>query len=197
MSLPSPDEADDISEEEWEDITAGMPPLGPEREPPRVSRETPATPVEVIPEEPGDDLRDEPPAHAARDWAKPAAGGRSKRARVTVATKREVASKLALMLMPPAQLWSLVDPTCGGAALEVIPNAAPAYAELICQSPRAVEFFLGTGGTFLLWWNAIVMTWPLLSAVLTHHVMAETAPAPAVDATLPPQPQPDLSQYVA
>ena len=196
-SLPSPADADELTDEDWEDISADMPELAPEREPERVSRETPGPAVETISEEPGDDLRDPPPAHADRDWAKPSAGGKSKRAaRVTVATKREVASKLALMLMPPAHLWSLVDPTCGGTAVEIIPNAAPAYAELICQSPRAVEFFLGTGGTFLLWWNAMVMTWPLLQAVLTHHVM--TGPqAPQVDPTLPPQSQPDLSQYVA
>lgn len=139
---------------------------------------------------------DDNPAHTARRR-----GGRARRApkpesapapRVTAAVSRDIEGKVAFWLGISAEPWALVDPYCGGALLEAVPDLARGWTPILCQSPAVVKY-LSKSSTFMLWTNALMSTRPVVEAVIAHHVTKRVV----LDKEGKPEPAaaPDFSQY--
>jgi hypothetical protein len=192
--LPSPDEADAMTDDDFDAFDLGpvMPEPGPEPAPGGVSREPP---VEDITPDGTDDLSDAPAAHGRRDWARPSRGGKTRRTvKVNAAVRKDIGAKVGLMLEIPGRVWQARDPVCGTAFVDARPGISDALAEIVCQSADLVEWFTGPGGSFMLWLNLAAACWPVVTVILAHHVLRQDLEA-MQDATTPPQP--DLSRYAA
>jgi hypothetical protein len=94
--------------------------------------------------------------------------------KVTAAVRRDVEGMLAFAFGMSGQMWSMIDPVCGGQALELGPNLAKKYTPIVCQSPSAVKF-LTKSGKFALYIDAAVATWPLVQVVVAHHLTKSVA----------------------
>jgi hypothetical protein len=89
--------------------------------------------------------------------------------RVTAAMKRDIEGKVAFGLMVTGQIWSMTDPVCGGAFLEVSPNAAKDLTPILCQSPDVVRFLTKTGN-YILWLNLMMTLAPVFQVIFAHHI---------------------------
>ena len=135
---------------------------------------------------------DEPPAHARRDWhAKAPKGPRAKAPRLTAAVRGDIAAKLDFMLEIPGRVWQARDPLCGGAFVAQRPEISRSLTEIVCRSPQLVEWFTGTGGGFIMFLDLGAALFPVLQAVMAHHVY-HSAEGPDQDIN-----QSDLSRYAA
>jgi hypothetical protein len=180
--LPGPDVAD-------EDLDLGL--IGP---PPPV--EPPA--LASVPDDDGDGedevSPDPPPGHARQDNAGPRRGrpaaGHGGKVRVTATVRKDIEAKVTIMLIVPGKIWQARDPFCGGTFVDTIPQQAPAWANIICDSPDLVEFFTGAGGAFMKYLELLTILQPVAMAVWAHHV------AHTVELVDGP-PQPDLASYAA
>lgn len=106
--------------------------------------------------------------------------------RVTAAVRRDVEGMLAFSFGMGGQMWSMIDPICGGKALDMGPILAKKYTPIICQSPSAVKF-LTKSGKFALYIDAAVATWPLVQVVIAHH-LARTVSVQGANGQGTPQP---------
>lgn len=104
--------------------------------------------------------------------------------RVTASVKRDIEGKLAFAFGMAGQTWSLADPVCGSVLMESGPAMAKAYMPLICQSPDMVRW-LSKGGSFLLWADALMATWPLLQAIFAHHIARTISAQQSPNGTVP------------
>lgn len=146
-------------------------------------------------------------------WAGGRGGGATQRpaaapVKVSTATVRDIEGKLALLAAVPMAAFEAVDPACGGAAAEVLPQSIKAAVPLICQSETALRW-LTEGGTYFLWLSLAQAIAPAVTMGWRHHVShtvtvvnGRAVPAtrlpdgrivPAADA--PPEPQQDWSAY--
>jgi hypothetical protein len=128
--------------------------------------------------------------------------------KVTPAVLRDIEGKLALLLAIPAAGWEAIDPICGGAFADTMPDAIRKAVPVIAQSPAAMRW-LAEGGPWILALDLAVALMPTAKAVYQHHwahsvmvVDGRAVPArrlangqvvPAADA--PPEPAPDWSAY--
>lgn len=90
--------------------------------------------------------------------------------RVTASVRRDVEGMLAFAFGMSGQMWSMIDPLCGGTMLENGPKLAKAYTPIICQSPSAVKF-ITKSGKFAMYIEAAVATWPIVQTVFAHHIV--------------------------
>lgn len=146
-------------------------------------------------------------------WAGGRGGGATQRpaaapVRVSAATVRDIEGKLALLAAVPMAAFEAVDPACGGALAENLPQSIRAAVPLICQSETALRW-LTEGGTYFLWLSLAQALAPAVTMGWRHHVShtitvvnGRAVPArrlpdgrivPAADA--PPEPQQDWSAY--
>lgn len=98
--------------------------------------------------------------------------------RVTASVRRDIEGKLAFGFGIMAQTWSLADPVCSMALMESGPAMAKAYTPLVCQSPDLVRW-LSKGGSFLLWMDALMTTWPLIQVIFAHHIAKTISAMPS------------------
>jgi hypothetical protein len=89
--------------------------------------------------------------------------------KVTAAVRRDVEGMLAFSFGMSGQMWSMIDPICGGKMLDMGPVLAKKYTPIVCQSPSAVKF-LTKSGKWALYMDAAVATWPLVQVVIAHHL---------------------------
>lgn len=89
--------------------------------------------------------------------------------RVTAAMKRDIEGKIAFGLMVTGQMWSMTDPVCGNAFLEVSPDAARDLTPILCQSPEVVRF-LTKSGNYMLWVKLVMTLAPVFQVVFAHHI---------------------------
>lgn len=89
--------------------------------------------------------------------------------RVTAAMKRDIEGKVAFGLMVTGQMWSMTDPVCGNAFLEVSPDAARDLTPILCQSPEVVRFLTKTGN-YMLWVRLVMTLAPVFQVVFAHHI---------------------------
>lgn len=104
--------------------------------------------------------------------------------RVTASVRKDIEGKLALGFLMLGQTWSLADPLCGMALVDAGPAMAKNYMPLICQSPEVVRW-MSKGGSFLLWVNALMATWPVIQMVFAHHIAGTIEVVPSVNGAGP------------
>jgi hypothetical protein len=121
---------------------------------------------------PGPTDPDPPPAHGRRQWrketkqaARPAAS-----VRVTAGVRKDVNAKLSILLGVPGSVWQARDPLCGGTFMEELPNISAAFANFVCESPDLLEWFVGSGGRFMLVLDILASLMPIGTVVMAHHV---------------------------
>lgn len=107
-------------------------------------------------------------------WAGGRGGGGNQRppaapVKVNAATVRDIEGKLALLAAVPMAAFEAVDPACGGAAAEVLPQSIKAAVPLICQSETALRL-LTEGGTYFLWLSLAQALAPAVTMGWRHHV---------------------------
>lgn len=137
---------------------------------------------------------DEPPAHARKDWAALAPDGTLPR--VTQAVRRDVAAKIGIPLAITGAVYEMRDPYCGGAFQGIRKDLAAELADLACDSPQVLAFFLGRGGKYMRYLNIGFTLLPWLEMMAAHHIMhsiGEGAPAQPSG----PVPAPDFARYPA
>jgi hypothetical protein len=89
--------------------------------------------------------------------------------RVTAATRRDIEGKIAFGLMTTGQMWSLTDPVCAGAFLEVAADTARDLTPILCQSPEIVSFLTKTG-SYMLWVKLLMTLTPVFQTIFAHHI---------------------------
>lgn len=89
--------------------------------------------------------------------------------KITASIRRDIEGKLALGFGMLGETWSMIDPLCGQALVENGPNMAKKYTPLLCQSPEVVKW-MTKSGNFLMWIDALMATWPVISMVVAHHI---------------------------
>jgi hypothetical protein len=158
-----PDDTIDLGELVPDDPPADLPDPGP-------GAAEPASPPLL---EAGPAAPDPPPAHARREWRKqPKASKASpaKPVRVTAGIRADINGKISMALDIPGRLWQARDPVCGGTFVEQVPEMAQAWTNYVCQSPDLVNWFTGTGGSFMLLLDILASMWPVATVVMAHHV---------------------------
>jgi hypothetical protein len=114
--------------------------------------------------------------------------------RVTVATRKDIAAKVALMLYVPGKIWETRDPYCGGMFVHQAPAIGDALTDIICQSADLVAFFTGPAGGFMIYFTLLTTLQPVLMTAWQHHI-AHAIGGPAENGQGPGQP--DMAQYAA
>lgn len=107
----------------------------------------------------------------------PDAAGKASSKRVTVAVRRDIRAKVAMLLMLVGSAWSARDAHCGGALLDSVGDSedegrvgvASALTDIICDSPDLVGFFT-TSGSYLKWLTLALAVQPLATTVVGHHI---------------------------
>lgn len=145
-----------------------------------------APPAGPPPEPPAD----EPPAHARRDWHAKAPRAKVKAPRITAGIRGDIDAKISFALEIPGRLWAARDPLCGGTFVEQRPEISRSLTEIVCRSPQLVEWFTGAGGGFIMFLDLGAALFPVLQAVMAHHVYH------SVEDGQQPNPS-DLSRYAA
>jgi hypothetical protein len=113
--------------------------------------------------------------------------------KITAALRRDIEGKLALGFGMLGETWSIIDPLCGQTLVDAGPNMAKKYTPLLCQSPEVVRW-MTKSGSFLLWIDALMATWPVIQMAAAHHVMRTVVaqPMPGMNGQGAPSP----SEYV-
>jgi hypothetical protein len=122
--------------------------------------------------EPGPSQPDPPPAHGRKQWrkeTKPTARPTAA-VRVTAGVRKDVNAKLSILLGVPGSVWQARDPLCGGTFMEELPNISAAFANFVCESPDLLEWFVGSGGRFMLVLDILASLMPIGTVVMAHHV---------------------------
>ena len=193
--LISPDEAAEMTDAQWDQPAAaggalyaepGGPPAGE-----RVA-------VEDMP--PGEydswdsAYADEPPAHGQRAWS---ADVPSAPIKVTAAVRRDIRAKIGIPLAIGGALWEARDPMCGGRFQEQRSAITGSLADIVCDSPQLVAFFMSTAGGFMKYLELAFACWPVAEMVLSHHVLHRIPEGPPADATVFGPAQNDPARYPA
>lgn len=106
----------------------------------------------------------------ARGRTVPSSSSRGlKRSPVTLATRKDIAAKLAFMFGLPAQIWASADPICGEVALKIVPEFASDLADIITDSDDLVRWFTAGGG-YMKYVKAATTVQPLVIVAWRHHV---------------------------
>lgn len=134
---------------------------------------------------------DEPPAHARRDWHAKPPKTKVKAPRITAGIRGDIDAKISFALEIPGRIWAARDPLCGGVFVEQRPDISRSLTEIVCKSPQLVEWFTGAGGGFLMFLDLGAALFPVLQAVMAHHVYHSIE-----DGQSQPNPS-DLSRYAA
>jgi hypothetical protein len=123
--------------------------------------------------EPGPSQPDPPPAHGRKQWrreTKERATRPAAAVRVTAGVRKDVNAKLSILLGVPGSVWQARDPLCGGTFMEELPNISAALANFVCESPDMLEWFIGSGGRFMLVLDILASLMPIGTVVMAHHV---------------------------
>jgi hypothetical protein len=107
---------------------------------------------------------DDPPPKDQQEFKTP-----KPKTRVTAATRKDIEGKIAFGLMMTGQMWSMTDPVCGNAFLEVSADTARDLTPILCQSPEIVRFLTKTG-SYMLWVKLIMTLAPVFQVVFAHHI---------------------------
>lgn len=111
---------------------------------------------------------------------------------VKASVRRDILAKVSIPLETGGQIWRARDEHCGGRFLEQRPPIAEALTDIICQSPDLIDFFTGPAGGFMIYLKLAAALWPVVEAVLAHHVVGRgQRDEPGRQAA------PDLSRYAA
>jgi hypothetical protein len=205
--VPSQEDADAMTDADWDALEAEGPGVP---DPLAEAYEAELADSRVVEEigpgfEPGtDDLRDAPPAHGQRSWAGDVPG--APLPKVTQAIRRDVAAKIGIPLAIAGALYEMRDPYCGGAFQSIRRDLAAEFADLACDSPTVLAFFLGRGGAYMRYLNIVFTLLPWAEMLAAHHVTKTVGhaadghgqaagPPPAGFATAPPAP--DFARYPA
>jgi hypothetical protein len=121
--------------------------------------------------------------------------------RVTQAVRRDVAAKIGIPLAILGSVYEMRDPFCGGAFQQIRKELGAELAELVCDSPGLLAFFLGRGGAYMRYLNIGFTLLPWLEMMAAHHLMHSVGQKASqdghvpVDATQPPPA--DFARYPA
>lgn len=148
----------------------------------------PARPAPAGP--PPEPPADEPPAHARRDWHAKAPKAKVKAPRITAGIRNDIDAKISFALEIPGRIWAARDPLCGGVFIEQRPDISRSLADIVCRSPQLVEWFTGAGGGFIMFLDLGAALFPVLQAVMAHHVYH------SIEGEQVPNPS-DLGRYAA
>lgn len=107
----------------------------------------------------------------------PAAKSSAKK--ITVAVRKDIRAKTAMILTVLGSGWAAKDPYCGGALIEAVPDGttpegdvapgiATALTDIFCDSPDIVAWFT-TSGRYLKWLTLAMAIQPVLTMAAQHH----------------------------
>lgn len=105
------------------------------------------------------------------------AAGKATTKRVSIAVRKDIRAKVAMLLMLVGSAWSARDAHCGGALLDSVGDredegrvgVASALTDIICDSPDLVGFFT-TSGSYMKWLTLALAVQPLATTVVGHHI---------------------------
>lgn len=145
-----------------------------------------------LPEDPGDDLPEDPaPARKAGRRAK--VGGTTP-PKITAGQRKSVADALTMMIDMPAAIFAFKDPVCGGAILAQSDEVVKKLTPIVCRNP-ALLAWLTSGAGYMDWFGLITALAPIAKTVWQHHVVRhddDTSEGSAPDGS-----RPDFSRYTA
>lgn len=88
---------------------------------------------------------------------------------VDAKTQADVRAKVMfwfeIFLMPVQAL----DPYCGKAFQDNLPNITKKLTPVLCQSPEVVKWFTKSGN-FAMWADLAMACWPVIQMIIAHHI---------------------------
>jgi hypothetical protein len=114
-----------------------------------------------------------------------------KRVANTPGRKRNLTSTIEASLLLPAGMWAAVDPECGGAFMDQVPELASALNTLAAKDPRVYRFFNGLGEVGG-WAGVALALAPVGMVVANHHLIPLTQRAEPGPEMIEQEPQEEL-----
>lgn len=140
--------------------------------------EASAVPEETMPQDPEPGWDKPSLADRFMSSERPSASGTPPK-KVTVAVRKDIKAKTAMLLTVFGGAWSARDPYCGPALVKAIPDqmtdegvapgVASALTDIFCDSPDIVHWFT-SGGSYLKWFTLAMALQPVLTTAAAHHV---------------------------
>jgi hypothetical protein len=90
--------------------------------------------------------------------------------RITKAVREDISGKLGMMFGFMSMGLSVRDPICGGAIGDNADTIIPKLVPIICKSPDMVRWFTSKNSGYLIWFELIMVLWPVMQVVIAHHV---------------------------
>lgn len=119
-----------------------------------------------------------------------------KRVANTPGRKRNLTATIEASLLLPAGMWQAVDPVCGGAFMEQVPELATALNTLAAKDPQVYRFFNGLGEVGG-WAGVALALAPVGMMVANHHLIPLTQRSPEpFDQPLTPEDEETTAPYV-
>lgn len=89
--------------------------------------------------------------------------------KITIAAKKEARETIEALVELPIELWKRRDPHCAGVAEEQRDDIVDAFTAFVCKRPAwlAALTDLGMSGD---WLKIVKATYPLVMAIVAHHV---------------------------
>jgi hypothetical protein len=107
----------------------------------------------------------DPQPSRARVYAK----APSVKPKVSVAEKKDVKAKIAMLLLPPAAIWGRYDQYCGTAFAQVIPELSEDLVEIFADSAEIMAWFAsGTG--WMKYLKLLNTLQPVGEMIWAHHI---------------------------
>jgi hypothetical protein len=102
---------------------------------------------------------------------------------VTKKVRDDVEGKTLFYLSMSTAMLTPLDPICFGAVQNQAPAIASKLTPILCQSPEVVKW-MTKAGNFALWVDLAMAMWPVVQAIIAHHItktIARQGERPPVD----------------
>lgn len=90
--------------------------------------------------------------------------------RITKAVREDIAGKLGMMFGFMSMGLTIRDPICGKAIGDNADTIIPKLVPIICKSPDMVRWFTSKNSGYLIWFELIMVLWPVFQVVIAHHI---------------------------
>jgi hypothetical protein len=113
-----------------------------------------------------DAARDTPNDPDPADWQEPT----RPTIRITKAIREDIAGKLGMIFGFMSMGISIKDPICGHAISDNAEHIVPKMVPIVCKSPDMVRWFTSKNAGYIVWFELMMVCWPVLQVVISHHV---------------------------
>jgi hypothetical protein len=117
--------------------------------------------------------------------------------RITKAVKDDIAGKLGMLFGFMTVGLSMKDPICAKAVGDNAEHIIPKLVPIICKSPDMVRWFTSKNSGYIVYFELMMVCWPVIQVFIGHHVTHSIGPAKGAgpDGTVMPNAQ--LPRYRA